>query len=443
MVSRVSSSSGSTVYCYDANGNQVSAGDGNPNSTAPNQRLLSYAVHDKPLSVRTTGSTGSNGRLTTYQYGPGREIVKRLDGPANGLVDIEVDYVGGVEVSYRPDAGGASQRREYKRYLANYLQTGTLKGALTGGLSAGLFHQIGAHFDQMAIANKGADNLIKGTGVMVDGERIGGLNAGQFAGKIAAHAAAGGVMTVLQGGKFGHGFATAGFGEAVSPAVVQFAGDSAGKAFIAGVLVGGTTSALVGGKFANGAVTAAFQWAFNHLMPSSRAERYNRAAAAFDRISSQLQAKRFDFEKDAHFAFAEPMGRLTQLYGFEVGANIVLDSDGSYRLVDFRLGDETSVNLPEYSGDSLWVAFTHTHPASAGFSGGARYHASLGKFESFDGDIGFAFRNHIDAYVTTPSATLGGSSTDFHYSNASFRGAALRAKQNETITHDAFVRRIK
>lgn len=70
-------------------------------------------------------------------------------------------------------------------------------------------------------------------------------------------------MRVLQGGKFGHGFISAGFGEAVSPAVARWAGDSAGKQFVAGVVVGGTASRLAGGKFANGAQTGAFQWAFN------------------------------------------------------------------------------------------------------------------------------------------------------------------------------------
>lgn len=438
MVTRVSGASSETRYCYDANGNQVSAGDGNPNSSAPGQRLISYAVHDKPLTITTTGNSGVR---SSYAYGPGREIIKRVDAGAPGsstpnVVTSEVDYIGGVEVHYLPDEGSVTQRREYRRHLANYLvitlksqrnsgvlarsstriyrfeeklgsidvladsqgqvvqrmsfdvwgerraegdwsalslaqiiafntdvtrkgytgheqvdqanlihmggriydphigrflsadpliqaphlsqsynrysyvlnnpmnyvdpsgyswisdnwrsiaaiavawavpqllpqlvpgiqaatvkivagmaagavQSGTLKGALIGGFSAGLFHGIGAHFDKLAAANKGASGLINE------------LKLGQYAQKIAAHAAAGGVMSVLQGGKFGHGFASAGFGEAVSPLVILSASSPSGE-FLIGVVIGGTASELAGGKFSNGAVTAAFQWAFNH-----------------------------------------------------------------------------------------------------------------------------------------------------------------------------------
>lgn len=450
MVTRVTTASGSTVYCYDQNGNQISAGDGNPNSTAADQRLIEYAVHDKPLSVRTTGP---NGRLTRYQYGPGREIVKRFDGPNATSTDTEVDYVGATEVYYRPDQGTTTDRREYKRHLANYLvitlsserqsgtvvrsstrhyrfeeklgsldvltdrngtivqrmsfdvwgerrnestwdgysqaqiaafnssnsrkgytghehidqanlihmggrvydprigrflsadplvqapnntqsfnrysyvinnpmnyvdpsgyswlsdnwrtvasiaisfympgmltsnfgiktlaakilagmaagavQSGSLKGALIGGFSAGMFHGIGAHFDGIAETNMAqgpVQGAVRGTG----------LTAGQFGAKIAAHATAGGVMGMLQGGKFGHSFASAGFGEAVSPAVMRAAGNSSSRRFITGVIVGGTASKMAGGKFANGAQTAAFQWAFNH--GTAAVKRYSVAA---------------------------------------------------------------------------------------------------------------------------------------------------------------------
>ena len=436
MVTRVIDSAvgSTTVYCYDFNGNQVSAGDGNPNSAAPGQRLLKYAVHDKPTEIRTTGASG---RLTQYRYGPGREIVRRSDGPLIGAAETTTHYVGGLEITYRPDNGSTTERREYTRHLANYLilkqkieriggvlsktssrnyrfedklgsldvladkngtvvqrmsfdvwgerrndstwrplslleiavfnsattqkgytgheeidqanlihmggrvydpriarflsadpliqapllsqsynrysyvlnnpmnyvdptgyswlsdnwrtiaavvisfympymwaylgtssltgailtgmtagyvQTGTLKGALIGGFTAGMFHGIGDYFDGVG----------KGAGSWAFKDKANGvLSASGRAAKIAAHAAAGGVSSVLQGGKFGHGFVSAGFGEAMSPAIGNFESDL-GK-FSAGVVVGGTSSVLAGGKFANGAVTAAFQWSFNQL----------------------------------------------------------------------------------------------------------------------------------------------------------------------------------
>jgi hypothetical protein len=101
-----------------------------------------------------------------------------------------------------------------------------------------------------------------------------GLSAGQFAGQVAAHAAAGGALTALQGGKFGHGFISAGVSKALTPAI----GDAIGKEGSAGyvargtivsAVVGGTTSALSGGKFGNGAATGAFQFLFNQVASGS------------------------------------------------------------------------------------------------------------------------------------------------------------------------------
>ena len=93
-----------------------------------------------------------------------------------------------------------------------------------------------------------------------------GLKAAQFATQIAAHAMAGGVISVMQGGKFGHGFVSAGATKAASPWIGSI-GDGARAMAPARVataaLVGGTVSAATGGKFANGAVTAAFQQAWN------------------------------------------------------------------------------------------------------------------------------------------------------------------------------------
>lgn len=77
-----------------------------------------------------------------------------------------------------------------------------------------------------------------------------------------SHAMIGGVSSVLQGGKFGHGFFSAGFVKAVTPSISKLDGwqtadgKSLEQAFAAAV-VGGTVSVATGGKFANGALTAA------------------------------------------------------------------------------------------------------------------------------------------------------------------------------------------
>ncbi len=83
------------------------------------------------------------------------------------------------------------------------------------------------------------------------------------------HGSLGGVMNVLRGGKFGHGFASS-FVSKFALTHLDLTGEIDGKKFadkptrimIAGI-VGGTVSQATGGKFANGAVQSALQWAFN------------------------------------------------------------------------------------------------------------------------------------------------------------------------------------
>ena len=99
----------------------------------------------------------------------------------------------------------------------------------------------------------------------------GGLSGGFWAdsgwGHIGSHALAGGVMTELQGGKFAHGFISAGIVKGFSGPTSKLDGwrvngKSLQQATVAAVL-GGTVSELSGGKFANGAITGAFQNLFN------------------------------------------------------------------------------------------------------------------------------------------------------------------------------------
>ena len=150
-------------------------------------------------------------------------------------------------------AGGAA---------AGYVTTGTFNGALTGAFTAAAFYGIGSHFQEIADANNAYNELIGGDFSL---NLEGGLTASQAAAKTFSHALAGGVMGSLNGGKFGHGFVSAGFTQALAPSInginegVRF---SAGR-ITAAALIGGTASVITGGKFANGAVTGAFSRIFN------------------------------------------------------------------------------------------------------------------------------------------------------------------------------------
>ena len=119
-----------------------------------------------------------------------------------------------------------------------YALTGSLGAAFRNGAisyaTASAFQKVGAHFD-------GLDAGAAGEGLYNFGGNY--LTSGQVASQIFTHAAIGGVSSVLQGGKFGHGFFSAGVTKGI----------------------GGTASKISGGKFANGASTGAFQYLFNQV----------------------------------------------------------------------------------------------------------------------------------------------------------------------------------
>ena len=111
-------------------------------------------------------------------------------------------------------------------FAGGAVATGTFKGAAQGALSGLVFGGIAGHFG-------------------------GGFSWGN----VAASGVAGGVMADLQGGKFGHGFLSAGVSAALGPQLGKIRNVMLRTTSAA--IVAGTVSELTGGKFANGAATAA------------------------------------------------------------------------------------------------------------------------------------------------------------------------------------------
>ncbi|MCO1335208.1 hypothetical protein MO867_12785, partial [Microbulbifer sp. OS29] len=97
---------------------------------------------------------------------------------------------------------------------------------------------------------------------------FGGL--GSFAGiaEFSAYGVAGGITSVLGGGKFGHGFVSAGVNWTIKGKIDGIGGSGPSGIPIRTLMhavIGGTVSKVTGGKFANGANTAAFL----HLLSSA------------------------------------------------------------------------------------------------------------------------------------------------------------------------------
>ena len=138
------------------------------------------------------------------------------------------------------------------------IMTGSIEGALWGAFSGAVFFGIGQGFENLAQLSN-ADFL--GTG----------LSATQFAQQSILHGVAGGTIAHVQGGKFGHGFLSAGVSKAATPGIMDTFNHSVSQG-IAVAIVGGTVSEVTGGKFANGAVTAAMAFSFGNALQQERGE---------------------------------------------------------------------------------------------------------------------------------------------------------------------------
>jgi hypothetical protein len=146
--------------------------------------------------------------------------------------------------------------------LQTYAVTGSLGASLRSAAisyaTAYAFSEIGSHFDGL-----------KKTGSINFGGNM--LTGGQVAKQISAHALVGGITAELQGGKFGHGFfsagVTKGLGGAFLPGGDKLSTGEIVKGTVVSAIIGGTASKISGGKFANGAQTGAFQYMFNQAAP--------------------------------------------------------------------------------------------------------------------------------------------------------------------------------
>ena len=151
-------------------------------------------------------------------------------------------------------------------FVSGTIATGSWEGGLWGAFSGAVFFGIGSYFDKVAAGNASAVEAVRNAGFpdyalrTVPGT---GLTSAQFAGQVLSHAVAGGVISSLQGGRFGHGFVSAGISKAATPATSTTQGDFARATVHA--LIGGTASAASGGKFANGAASAVLAFVFNDL----------------------------------------------------------------------------------------------------------------------------------------------------------------------------------
>ena len=145
---------------------------------------------------------------------------------------------------------------------------------------------------------------------------------------VATVAAAGGITTSLQGGKFGHGFISAGVGASVGgiPGLRELSPGRVAARTVVSAVTAGTVSEITGGKFTNGAMTAAF-----FSLVSSAAQAATQRNFIYEGISPA------EFEARTGMTFEESIAR----YESDTGGPFPLTKQDALRLFT----DEAFANI--------------------------------------------------------------------------------------------------
>ena len=194
----------------------------------------------------------------------------------------------------------------------------------------------------------------------------------------------GGVTSVLRGGRFGHGFVSAGLSGALAGPVGGRVGRAFGSAavgeVVAGAAIGGTASELTGGKFANGAAYAAFASIVSsaasraapsdsQLTPEQQADLAKRQGLAMDEVKAAYESgdlgegRQFSTIDDAAKEVLGVLDPISQIHKVELGGFISASGDG-FAYGTPIVGTQGSlpglVNVPSGA-----LAGFHTHPSGS------------------------------------------------------------------------------
>jgi hypothetical protein len=237
-------------------------------------------------------------------------------------------------------------------------------GALRGAFSAAAFYGVGSAFGEVA------------------------AGSAAHIGKTLAHGVVGGITSVLNGGKFGHGFAAAGATQAFAPSIDSInkgSRYSVARVTVAAV-VGGTASKLTGGKFANGAVTGGFSRLFNDEMHHDSVKQ--RVLKAGNNALGAIKGKSEELYDYAKGALGEAADYITE----KIRSGLSVKFDAEVTGGALGLGGSTGVTLA-YTKYNMGLYYTVSGGGYAGLGVGNNY--SVGTFtggleslKGFSGSVG-------------------------------------------------------
>ena len=287
---------------YAAFGGRRSPTDPHAAGTASPNTPRGYTGHEY---VDGTGVIHMNGRIYDSELGRFLQADPVIQAPHNTQSWNAYTYVFNNPFAYTDPTGMMSWGNILRIVAAVVISvvtygaaTGWATAWLAGTALAGNAVAIGmiaggiAGFVGGAISTGSFKGAVQGafTGAVFGG--IGGYFGGEVSvGSVAASGLAGGVLAYVQGGKFGHGFLTAGVMASLGPQIGRIRNDIARSTV--GAIVGGTLSKLTGGKFANGAISGAAQAIFARSNQGSSA-RHDKPAGVLDRLRNFFSRTRRD-----------------------------------------------------------------------------------------------------------------------------------------------------
>ncbi len=334
-----------------------------------------------------------NGRIYDPKLGRMLQADPFIQSPTNSQSLNRYSYVLNNPLSYTDPSGYFSFSRFIKKWgrmivaaVATYFTAGAASTwasgwALASGYSASAAGVIGA------VAGGAAAGFVGGgilTGTLkgafyggLTGAALGGIGATGWnnVAKSLASGAASGITSELQGGKFGHGFMSAGMGFWTG---LKFGGPPEFGKFLASALAGGTISQITGGKFANGAVSAGLAYvvaaAGARSIPrnpdsASNTDLARRQELALAEVAQKFESgaldtsRAFDTANAAAKEALSVLGPISETHQVELGG-FISGSKGSYSYGQIFVGTDNSlpalVNVPHSA-----VAGFHTHPDGA------------------------------------------------------------------------------
>lgn len=203
--------------------------------------------------VDGTGVIHMNGRIYDAALGRFLQPDPLVQSPDNAQSWNAYTYVFNNPLAYTDPTGMFSFRQALGFAIA---VIGTILAPQGGGTWAKLGYAIAIGFASGYVATGTFRGGVIGAFTAAVAFGVAGLD---LTGRVAFQGVAGGIVEGLSGGRFGHGFFSAGLTTAVMPQVGH-ADTRAGRTAL-GAVLGGTLSVATGGKFANGAISGAIQGA--------------------------------------------------------------------------------------------------------------------------------------------------------------------------------------